>query len=95
MKKLYELIEQKVGIDKVAHSLGIAFVAVIVSLHFAKLDAGDTSWVYAAEGAFAGVLVAIGKEVFDFCNNRSFDVKDILAGVFGAAVAFLIVGVLL
>ncbi len=95
MKKLYELVEQKLGMDKVAHFLGIALVAVVVSLLFAKVDAGDSPWVYAAEGAFAGVLVAIGKEVFDFCNGRVFDVKDILAGVVGAAVSFIGVGVLL
>ena len=95
MKKLYELIEQKVGMDKVAHFFGVALIAAFVSLLFHGVDAGDTSWTYACEGLMAGVVVAVAKEVFDFCNNRSFDVKDILAGVFGAAVAFLIVGVLL
>lgn len=81
--------------DKVAHFFGVAVVAVMISLIFSKLDMGYSSWVYAAEGALAGVLVAIGKEVFDFFNGRKFDVKNILAGVIGCVVAFLGVGVLL
>lgn len=95
MKKLYELIENVVGMDKVAHFFGVAFIAAFVSLMFHGVDVGDTSWVYAFEGLVAGVVVAVAKEVFDFCNNRSFDVKDIVAGVFGAAVSFFLVGVLL
>ena len=95
MKSLYDLVENKLGMDKVAHFLGIAFVAVLVSLLFAKTNAGESSWVYAATGLLAGFLVAVFKEVFDFLNNRAFDVKDILAGVAGGVVAFLAVGVLM
>ena len=95
MKKIYDFIEQKLGMDKVAHFFGIAVFSLVISLIFSKVDAGDSSWVYAAEGAFAGIMLAIGKEVFDFFNNRAFDVKDILAGVVGCVVAFLGVGVLL
>lgn len=95
MKKIYGFIEQKLGMDKVAHFFGVAVVAVMISLIFNKLDMGFSSWVYAGEGLFAGVLVAIGKEVFDFFNGRKFDVKDILAGVIGCVVAFLGVGLLL
>lgn len=95
MKKLYDLVEKKLGMDKVAHFFGVMVFAVLISLVFSKLDAGDTSWVYAAEGAFAGIMLAIGKEVFDFFNDRPFDVKDILAGVVGCVVAFLGTGLLL
>lgn len=95
MKKLYDLIENVFGMDKVAHFFGVAFVAVLVSLVFAKVDTGDTSWVYAFEGLVAGVIVAVLKEIFDFFNNRTFDTKDILAGFVGAFVSFLFVGLLL
>lgn len=95
MKKLYDLIENVFGMDKVAHFFGVAFVAVLVSLIFAKVDTGDTSFVYAFEGLVTGVIVAVLKEVFDFFNNRSFDIKDILAGFVGAVVSFLFVGLLL
>lgn len=95
MKRLYDLIENVFGMDKVAHFFGVMVFAVLISLVFSKLDAGDTSWVYASEGAFAGIMLAIGKEVFDFFNNRPFDGKDILAGVVGCVVAFLGIGLLL
>lgn len=95
MKKLYDLVEKKLGMDKVAHFFAVAVFSIVISLIFSKLDAGDSSWVYAAEGAFAGIMLAIGKEVFDFFNDRPFDGKDILAGVVGCVVAFLGVGLLL
>ena len=95
MKKLYELIEGKIGMDKVAHFFGVALVAAIVSLLFYKVDAGDSSWVYAFEGLFAGAVVALGKEVFDFLNGREFSTKDILAGLIGAVVVFLLIGITL
>lgn len=95
MKKLYDLVESKIGMDKVAHFFGIAMVAMLVSLLFTKVNAGESSWVYAAVGLLAGFFVAVLKEVVDFFNNRPFDVKDILAGVVGGVMSFLAVGILL
>lgn len=95
MKKIYDFVEKKVGMDKVARFFVAAFVAIVVGMLFAKVDDGYSSWVYAAEGFLAGFLVTVGKEVFDFFNGRPFDVKDILAGVVGCFVAYLITGVLL
>lgn len=95
MKKLYDLVESKIGMDKVAHFFGIAMVAMLVSLLFTKVNVGESSWVYAAVGLLAGFFVAVLKEVVDFFNNRPFDVKDILAGVVGGVVSFLAVGILL
>lgn len=95
MKQIYDFVEKKVGMDKVAHLFGIAYIATITSMLFAKVDAGYTSWVYAAEGTLAGIVVIVGKEVFDFFNDRPFDVKDILAGAAGCLAAFFSVGLLL
>jgi VanZ family protein len=95
MKELYNLIENKIGIDKVAHFLGIALIAVAMALVFAKTTPDLVSWCYGAMGAVAGAVVAVLKEVFDFFNNRKFDTKDILAGIAGCVVALVVVGIFL
>lgn len=95
MKQIYDFVEKKVGMDKVAHLFGIAYIATITSMLFAKIDVGYISWVYAAEGALAGIVLIVGKEVFDFFNDRPFDTNDILAGATGCVAAFLSVGLLL
>lgn len=92
MKKLNDFIE-KVGMDKVAHFFGIAFVALIVSLVFTKANPGEPSATYAACGFIGGVIVAIAKEGLDFFSGNSFEnfsLSDIAAGVVGAFVAFLV-----
>ena len=95
MKELYKLIEEKIGMDKVAHFFGIAFIAVIVALVFAKANPGLISWCYGAMGAIGGCVGAVAKETFDFLNGRKFDGKDIVAGVIGCAVALVLVGIML
>lgn len=95
MKQIYQFIEQTLGMDKVAHFFGVAFLAAFVSLLFFKFDPGDSSVIYGFEGFLAGIIIAIGKEVFDVFNNRTFDFGDVWAGVTGAAVSFLIMGVFL
>lgn len=92
MKFLYDFVEKKLGMDKVAHFLGIALVAVAVALVSSKVETVGVSWTFAFVGFLTAVAVAILKEVFDFFNDRAFDVKDILAGVVGAMVAFLFMG---
>lgn len=94
MKKLYSLIEDKIGMDKVAHFFGIAFITIVVALAFTKTNPGYVSWTYAFAGFITGFAVAVLKEVFDFCNNRKFDVVDILAGALGGVLAFLCGGFL-
>ena len=37
MKKLYDLVENKLGIDKVAHFFGVMVFAVLISLVFSNL----------------------------------------------------------
>lgn len=95
MRELYKLIEEKIGMDKVAHFFGIAFIAIVVAMIFTKTNPDETSWVHAFIGFFAGAVIAVFKEVFDFCNGRMPDKIDILAGVIGGAVAFLCAGILL
>lgn len=97
MRKLNDFIE-KVGMDKVAHVFGVAFVALIVSLVFTKANPGEPSATYAACGFIGGVVVAIAKEAVDFFTGNSFetfDLDDIAAGVIGAFAAFLVVLILL
>lgn len=92
MKKLKELIE-KVGMDKVAHFFGIAFVALAVAIIFAKTDPGYPSATYAACGFIGGMIVAIGKEAVDFFTGTSFEnfsLSDIAAGAVGAFLSFLV-----
>lgn len=95
MKELYSLIEEKIGMDKVAHFFGIAFIAIVAALVFTKTTPGLIVWCYAAMGAISGCVVAVAKEVVDFLNGRKFDGKDIIAGVIGSAVALVFVGLLL
>lgn len=95
MKQIYQFIEQTLGMDKVAHFFGVALCAVIVSLLFFKFDPGDSSVVYGFEGFLAGIIIAIAKEIFDVFNNRTFDFGDVWAGVTGASVSFLIIGMFL
>lgn len=93
MKKLNAFIE-KVGMDKVAHFFGIAFVALIVSLVFTKANPGEPSATYAACGFIGGVIVAIAKEAVDFFSGNSFEnfsLADIAAGAVGAFMSFLVV----
>ena len=97
MKKLRELIE-KVGMDKVAHFFGIAFVALVVALIFAKTDPGYPSATYAACGFIGGMIVAIAKEGVDFFSGTSFEnfsLSDIAAGAVGAFLSFLVALVLI
>ncbi len=92
MKKLNEFIE-KVGMDKVAHFFGIAFVALVVALVFTKTDPGYPSATYAACGFIGGMIVAIGKEAVDFFTGTSFEnfsLSDIAAGAVGAFLSFLV-----
>lgn len=92
MKKLNELIE-KVGMDKVAHLFGIAFVALVISLVFTKANPGEPSATYAACGFIGGMIVAVAKEAVDFFTGTSFEnfsLSDIAAGAVGASVAFLV-----
>lgn len=92
MKKLNELIE-KVGMDKVAHLFGIAFVALVISLVFTKTNPGEPSATYAACGFIGGMIVAVAKEAVDFFTGTSFEnfsLSDIAAGAVGAFVAFLV-----
>lgn len=92
MKKLNEFIE-KVGMDKVAHFFGIAFVALVVALIFAKTDPGYPSATYAACGFIGGMIVALGKEAVDFFTGTSFEnfsLSDIAAGAVGAFLSFLV-----
>lgn len=95
MKELYSLIENKIGMDKVAHFFGIAFIAIVVALLFMKINQGYSTWVNAFIGFFVGAVVAVFKEVFDFFNNRMPDKWDILAGVLGGVIAFLCAGILM
>ncbi len=95
MKELYNLIENKIGMDKVAHFFGVGFIAFIVALIFTKTNPNETSWVHAFIGFFAGGVVAVVKEAIDFCYGRIPDKIDILAGLLGATIAFLCVGLLL
>lgn len=92
MKKLKEFID-KVGMDKVAHFFGVAFVALIVSLVFAKVNPGYHPAAYAACGFVGGVIVAIAKETLDFFSGNdfeNFDLMDIAYSVLGAFVSFLV-----
>ena len=89
MKKLNDFIE-KVGMDKVAHFFGIAFVALIVSLVFTKVNPGEPSATYAACGFIGGFIAAVAKEYADYRTGTSFDLADLASGVVGAFVSFLI-----
>lgn len=92
MKKLNDFIE-KVGMDKVAHFFGIAFVALIVALIFTKANPGEPSATYAACGFIGGMIVAFAKEGVDFFSGNSFENfswSDIGAGFVGALVAFVV-----
>lgn len=95
MNNLYYFIEKILGMDKVAHFFGIAYISLFISLLFAHINAGYTPLVYATEGAIAGVIVAITKEVFDFMNNRKADMGDFIAGAVGSVMSFFIAGILL
>lgn len=95
MKELYKLIEEKIGMDKVAHFFGIAFIVVVVAMLFMKINQGYSTWINSFIGFFVGCVVAVFKEVFDFFNGRMPDKGDILAGVLGGVIAFLCAGVLL
>lgn len=95
MKELYSLIEEKIGMDKVAHFFGIAFIAIVVAMVFAETTPDNVSWAYAFMGFIAGAVVALFKEVFDYLCGRSFDGMDIIAGIAGGAVAFLCAGFLM
>ena len=93
MKKIYDFIENTVGIDKVAHFFGVAFVAIIVSLVFAKVNPGYHPATYAACGFVGGGIVAIAKEALDFFSGNdfeNFDLMDIAYSVLGAFVSFLV-----
>lgn len=80
--------------DKVAHFFGVAFVALVVALIFVNVNTGYDGWTYGAAGCIGGIVVALAKETVDFCNNRSFDMGDVAAGVLGAIVATIAAGVL-
>lgn len=96
MKRLYDFVEKTVGMDKVAHFFGIAFIALCVALLYAHVIApGHTTLTYSAWAFIFGVAVAVGKECVDVMNDREFDLSDIAAGVVGAFVSFLVVLVLL
>lgn len=95
MKELYKLIEEKIGMDKVAHFFGIALVAVVLALFFSRTNPDLGSWTYGAMGAIGGCTLAVLKEAFDFLNGRKFDCNDLLAGVIGSAVVLVLVGILL
>ena len=94
MKELYKLIEEKIGMDKVAHFFGIAFIVIVVALVFTKTTPDNISWAYAFMGFIAGSVIALFKEVFDYLCGRSFDNKDIVAGLVGGLIAFLCAGFL-
>ncbi len=92
MRKLNEMIE-RVGMDRVAHFIGILTVTFLTALVFAKVDPGYAAEVYAAEGAIGGVLVAIAKEAadyFDSTDDDAFDLIDLAAGVLGACLGFVL-----
>ena len=92
MKKLKEFID-KVGMDKVAHFFGVAFVTLIVSLVFNKANPGFHPVTYAACGFIGGALVAIGKEAADFFSGddfENFNYMDVAYSILGAFVSFLL-----
>ena len=93
--KCYRQFIEKVGMDKVAHFFGVAFLAVFISLFMYRADGSNTSWVYAFEGLFAGIIIAVAKELFDMFDGGEFDIKDIWAGLAGAVVAFFTIAMLL
>jgi H+/Cl- antiporter ClcA len=93
--KCYRQFIEKVGMDKVAHFFGVAFVCFVISIVFYKVEEEDSSWIYAFEGLIAGVITAVAKEVFDFFDGGKFDLQDILAGLVGAVLTFLLVGIFL
>ena len=93
--KCYRQFIEKVGMDKVAHFFGVAFLAVFISLFMYRADGSNTSWVYAFDGLFAGIIIAVAKELFDMFDGGEFDIKDIWAGLIGAVVAFFTIALLL
>ncbi len=95
MKKIYDFVEQTLGIDKAAHFFGVAFIALVVTLVATHTNPGFDGWTYGAVGVLGGIVVAVAKEVVDFCNGRPFGIGDIAAGVLGSIMSFLAAGVLL
>lgn len=91
----FDKIVSKIGLDKIAHMFGIAFVCVIMALIFWKTTPELISWAYAFIGFFCGFVVAIFKEVFDFTSDKPFDMKDIGWGMIGNFIAFIIMGLVL
>ncbi len=92
MKRLNDFIE-KVGMDKVAHFFGVAFVALVISLVFTKTNPGEPSATYAACGFIGGVIIALAKEALDFFTGNdfeNFDLSDLAASVIGAFASFLL-----
>lgn len=95
MKKIYDFIENTVGMDKVAHFFGVAFLSLVVAIAYAKVAAGYSPLTYAAWGFICGVMVSIVKEMVDAANDRKFDFGDIAASSVGAFMSFLVALVLL
>ena len=91
----FDKIITRIGLDKIAHMFIIAFVTVIFAMVFCKTTPDYSSWVYAACGLVGGIIVAVLKEVFDFFYGKWFDTKDILWGIAGGVIAFLMVGIFL
>lgn len=89
MKRLYDFVEKVVGMDKVAHFFGVAFVALVVALVYEKVAPCHSALTYAAWAFVFGVCLGFGKETVDAMNGRRYDLGDVAASAVGAFVAFV------
>lgn len=51
----FDKIVAKIGLDKIAHMFGIAYIATIMALVFWKITPDFSSWVYAVWVCFWGI----------------------------------------
>ena len=91
----FDKIVAKIGLDKIAHMFGIAYIATIMALVFWKITPDFSSWVYAVCGFAFVVFVIVLKELLDFFCNKPFDTHDVAWGMVGNLFSFFIIGFIL
>lgn len=72
------------NLDKVAHTSISVILAIVISWIFLVTTAGCTVLISAACGIIGTMIIGVLKEILDFTQGGSFDIKDLLADLVGS-----------
>lgn len=91
---MVKYIINKIGLDKITHSLATLSISMIITLLIHKTML-DSSVISSIIGCLTGCIAGLAKEIIDKYEYGLFDTKDLLYDSYGAVVSLIITSVLL